>query len=444
MSTLIRIAVFALALVAGAAQAADPLVISSGNDRAIPIAVVPFGFQGGNVLPEDMSNIIGNDLRNSGYFEPLPRQNMISQPAQASEVIFRDWKAVGVNYVMVGNIVPAGGRLQVQYALFDVGTEQQVLTGSVTGSTDQLRDMSHYIADQSFEKLTGIKGAFSTKMLYVTAERFSVDNTRYTLQRSDYDGARPVTLLQSREPIVSPRFSPDGRRIAYVSFEQKRPRIFIQYVDTGRREQITNFEGLNGAPAFSPDGNRLAFVLSRDGNPEIYVMDLGSRALRRLTNNLAIDTEPFWGKDGSTLYFTSDRGGKPQIYKMNVNSGAVDRVTFIGNYNANPKDPGNGPPPAGLHQLPDCRPGPPARQSAGAVEHHSGRFAHCCAQWHHANLRHPPAGPGRADARIHQRTRTDTSPYRSGRCARAFLVPLPELTVANGYKLIHWGSLGVT
>ncbi|MGU4926175.1 Tol-Pal system protein TolB, partial [Escherichia coli] len=131
------------------------------------------------------------------------------------------------------------------------------------------------------------KGAFSTKMLYVTAERFSVDNTRYTLQRSDYDGARPVTLLQSREPIVSPRFSPDGRRIAYVSFEQKRPRIFIQYVDTGRREQITNFEGLNGAPAFSPDGNRLAFVLSRDGNPEIYVMDLGSRALRRLTNNLA-------------------------------------------------------------------------------------------------------------------------------------------------------------
>ncbi|EPB1235760.1 Tol-Pal system beta propeller repeat protein TolB [Pseudomonas aeruginosa] len=337
MSTLIRIALFALALVAGAAQAADPLVISSGNDRAIPIAVVPFGFQGGNVLPEDMSNIIGNDLRNSGYFEPLPRQNMISQPAQASEVIFRDWKAVGVNYVMVGNIVPAGGRLQVQYALFDVGTEQQVLTGSVTGSTDQLRDMSHYIADQSFEKLTGIKGAFSTKMLYVTAERFSVDNTRYTLQRSDYDGARPVTLLQSREPIVSPRFSPDGRRIAYVSFEQKRPRIFIQYVDTGRREQITNFEGLNGAPAFSPDGNRLAFVLSRDGNPEIYVMDLGSRALRRLTNNLAIDTEPFWGKDGSTLYFTSDRGGKPQIYKMNVNSGAVDRVTFIGNYNANPK-----------------------------------------------------------------------------------------------------------
>ncbi|MCY1329101.1 Protein TolB [compost metagenome] len=337
MINLIRIALLALVALAGLARAADPLVVSTGTDRAVPIAVVPFGWQGGNVLPEDMSTIIGNDLRNSGYFEPIPRQNMISQPAQASEVIYRDWSAIGAQYVLIGSIVPAGGRLQVQYGLFNVATQQQVLTGSVGGSTDQLRDMSHYIADQAFEKLTGIKGAFSTKMLYVTAERFSVDNTRYTLQRSDYDGARAVTLLQSREPILSPRFSPDGRRIAYVSFEQKRPRIFMQYVDTGRREQISNFEGLNGAPAFSPDGNRLAFVLSRDGNPEVYMMDLGSRQLRRLTNNAAIDTEPFWGKDGSTLYFTSDRGGKPQVYKMNVNSGSAERVTFIGNYNANPK-----------------------------------------------------------------------------------------------------------
>jgi TolB protein len=174
-------------------------------------------------------------------------------------------------------------------------------------------------------------------MLYVTAERFSVNNTRYTLQRSDYDGQRAVTLLQSREPILSPRYAPDGRRIAYVSFEQKRPRIFIQHIDTGRREQITNFEGLNGAPAWSPEGNRLAFVLSRDGNPEIYVMDLGSRQLRRVTNNMAIDTEPFWGADGQTIYFTSDRAGKPQIYKTSIGGGEPQRVTFAGNYNANPK-----------------------------------------------------------------------------------------------------------
>ncbi|MBU0806361.1 MAG: Tol-Pal system protein TolB [Gammaproteobacteria bacterium] len=337
MNTLMRIVLLGLTLLVGSVQAADPLVISSGTDRATPIAVVPFGWQGGTVLPEDMAEIIGSDLRNSGVFEPIARQNMISLPTQAAEVIYRDWQALGAQYVLVGSIVPSAGRLQVQFALFNVTTQQQVMTGSVGGGVDQLRDMAHHIADQSYEKLTGVKGAFSTRMLYVTAERFSVSNTRYTLQRSDYDGARAVTLLQSREPILSPSFAPDGRRIAYVSFEQRRPRIFVQHIDTGRREQVTNFEGLNGAPAWSPDGNRLAFVLSKDGNPEIYVMDMGTRQLRRVTNQASIDTEPFWGKDGQTLYFTSDRSGKPQIYKTNINSGAAERVTFIGNYNANPK-----------------------------------------------------------------------------------------------------------
>ncbi len=338
MIKILRSSLLMLLCVASVAIAQEKnILVSSGADRAIPIAVVPFGWQGGNVLPEDISTIVGNDLRNSGVFEPIPRQNMISLPTQGSEVIYRDWKALGAQYVLVGNIVPNGARLQVQFALFNVATEQQVLTGTVGGGVDQLRDMAHHIADQSFEKLTGVKGAFSTRMLYVTAERFGVNNTRYTLQRSDYDGARAVTLLQSREPILSPSFASDGKRIAYVSFEQKRPRIFVQHIDTGRREQVTNFEGLNGAPAWSPDGTKLAFTLSRDGNPEIYVMDMGSRNLRRVTNHSAIDTEPFWGKDGQTIYFTSDRSGKPQIYKTNINSGAVERVTFVGNYNANPK-----------------------------------------------------------------------------------------------------------
>jgi TolB protein len=337
VNTLIRIALLGLALLVGSVQAADPLVVTRGSDRAIPIAVVPFGWQGGTVLPEDMSTVIGNDLRNSGMYEPIPRQNMISLPTSAAEIIYRDWQALGAQYVMVGSIVPNGGRLQVQFALFNVATQQQVVAGTVGGTPDQLRDMAHHVADQAFEKLTGIKGAFSTKMLYVTAERFGVNNTRYTLQRSDYDGARGVTLLQSREPILSPRYAPDGRRIAYVSFEQRRPRIFLQHIDTGRREQLTNFEGLNGAPAFSPDGNRLAFVLSKDGNPEIYVMDLGSRNIQRVTNSGSIETEPFWGKDGQTLYFTSDRAGKPQIYKQSIHGGAAQRVTFTGNYNANPK-----------------------------------------------------------------------------------------------------------
>ena len=338
MRNLLRGMLVVICCMAGIAAADEKnILVTSGSDRATPIAVVPFGWQGGSVLPDDMAQIVSDDLRNSGYYAPIPKGYMISQPNQASEVVFRDWKAVGAQYLMVGNITPAGGRLQIQYTLFNVATEQQVLTGSVSGTAEQLRDMAHYISDQSFEKLTGIKGAFSTRLLYVTAERFSVDNTRYTLQRSDYDGARAVTLRQSREPILSPRVAPDGKRIAYVSFEQRRPRIFVQHIDTGRREQITNFEGLNGAPAWSPDGSRLAFVLSKDGNPDIYVMNMASRQLSRVTSGPGINTEPFWGKDGSTIYFTSDRGGKPQVYKANVNGGGAERVTFIGNYNANPK-----------------------------------------------------------------------------------------------------------
>jgi len=165
VNTLIRYILLGLVLVVGSAQAADPLVISSGSDRAIPIAVVPFGWQGGQPLPEDLGNIVSDDLRNSGVFSPIPRQNMLSQPSQASEVIFRDWKALGANYVLVGNVVPNGGRLQISYALFNVSTEQQVLTGNVGGSTDQLRDMAHFISDQAYEKLTGVKGAFSTRIL---------------------------------------------------------------------------------------------------------------------------------------------------------------------------------------------------------------------------------------------------------------------------------------
>ncbi len=338
MTTLIRSFLLGLCCLAGLAVAEEANIrVTAGADRAIPIAVVPFGWDGGSVLPEDIAQIIGDDLRNSGMYEPIPRQNMISSPRTGSEILFRDWKALGAQYLIVGNIVPAAGRLQVQYELYNVATEQQVLRAVVPGGMDQLRDIAHHIADKAFEKLTGIPGAFSTRMLYVTAERLGTSNTRYTLQRSDYDGARAVTLLQSREPILSPRYAPDGRRIAYVSFEQRKPRIFIQHIDTGRREQVTNFEGLNGAPAWSPDGNRLAFVLSRDGNPEIYVMDVNTRQMQRVTNHYAIDTEPFWGKDGQTLYFTSDRAGKPQIYRQSIGSGNAERVTFIGNYNANPK-----------------------------------------------------------------------------------------------------------
>jgi len=318
------------------AQSAEPLVITRGTDRATPIAVVPFGWQGDDLPTGDLAQIIAADLYNSGLFAPIDRQNMISQPAHASEIIYRDWQALSAQYLLIGNVVASGGQLEGQFSLYNVSTEQQLLSGRTRGTAAQLRDMAHYIADEAYQNLTGSKGAFSTRLLYVTANQ-SASSSRYRLYRADYDGARATVLLESSEPILSPRYSPDGSQVAYVSFERRRPRIFIQQVATGKREQITDFDGLNGAPAFSPDGKQLALVLSRDGNPEIYVMNLANRSLKRVTNHFAIDTEPFWGSNGQTLYFTSDRSGKPQIYRTGLNGGEPQRVTFEGNYNANPK-----------------------------------------------------------------------------------------------------------
>ncbi|PKM30136.1 MAG: Tol-Pal system beta propeller repeat protein TolB [Gammaproteobacteria bacterium HGW-Gammaproteobacteria-11] len=332
--------VVALALLVCSQQllAQGAIEITRGSDKATPIAVVPFGWQGGTPLSEDLAQITANNLRNTGMFAPFDRANMLSYPTQASELFARDWKILGVEYVVVGQIKrdPAVDRFEVVFSLYNVLREEVLLTRTVTGSQVQLRDMAHHLSDQIFEEITGIRGAFNTKLLYVAAERYSPTNTRFTLQRSDYDGARAVTLLQSREPILTPSYAPDGQRIAYVSFESRRPEIYVHYVQTGRRERITSFEGLNGAPAWSPDGEHLAFVLSRDGNPEIYVMNLASKQMRRITNHFAIDTEPTW-MDNNTIVFTSDRGGRPQVYKQDLRTGVSERLTFVGNYNANAK-----------------------------------------------------------------------------------------------------------
>ena len=326
----------AMLLMAQVALAQEAIEITRGSDRATPIAVVPFGWQGGTPLTEDLADITSNNLRNTGMFAPFDRDNMLGYPTTAEEIFPRDWKMLGVEYVLAGNVTSTGTGYSLQYHLYSVPREEVLLSRTVSGGEKQLRDIAHKLSDEVFEHITGIKGAFSTKLLYVAAERFSADNIRYTLQRSDYDGARTVTLLQSREPILTPSYAPDGQRIAYVSFESRRPEIYVHYIQTGRRERITSFEGLNGAPAWSPDGKRLAFVLSRDGNPEIYVMELASKQMRRVTNHHGIDTEPTW-LDNNTLVFTSDRGGRPQIYKQDLNSGTTERLTFVGNYNANAK-----------------------------------------------------------------------------------------------------------
>lgn len=198
----------------------------------------------------------------------------------------------------------------------------------------QLRDAAHFIADQIYQALTGNRGAFSTRIVYVTAERVTSQTARYRLEMADWDGNRPRVILESREPIMSPSWSADGKKIAYVSFETGRPAIYVQYLATGKRERIQSFKGLNGAPAWSPDGTKLALVLSKDGNPEIYVLNVVNGDLQRVTNHYGIDTEPSWAPDGQSLVFTSDRGGSPQIYRLYLATRQMERLTYEGNYNA--------------------------------------------------------------------------------------------------------------
>jgi TolB protein len=259
---------------------------------------------------------------------------MLSQPHTAKDVFFRDWQAVGSDFVVVGSVESSGGNVKVKYALLDVIKQQRLLSETLSGRDAQLRDIAHTISDRVYEKITGVRGAFATRILYVSAANRREKRHNYRLYMADADGARQRLIVESEEPLLSPTWAPNGREIAYVSFESGRPAIYRQNIATGAREKLTNFKGLNSAPSWSPDGSKLAMVLSKDGNPDIYVMDLATKSLRRLTRNAAIDTEPSWFPDGKSLVFTSDRGRKPQIYKVSLDGGMVERLTFEGNYNA--------------------------------------------------------------------------------------------------------------
>ena len=312
--------------------------ITQGVDNPVPIAIVPFEWTGFGVLSENITSIVNSDLRNSGEFAPIPEQNMLSTPHQESEVFYRDWGFLGADYLLVGKIMRSNNSdlFEVQYELFDVRQEVRMVGEVISGSEAQLRDIAHQISDVIFEQITGIRGAFSTKILYITSQQQSAEQSSYQLNLADADGGRPQVLLQSKEPIMSPAWSPDAKKIAYVSFESSRPRIYIQDLGTGSREQITDFPGINGSPVWSPDGTKMAMVLSKDGNPDIFVMDLATRALRKITDHFALDTEPSWTPDGKSLIYTSEQGGnnRPQIYQVALDSGQFERVTFEGTYNS--------------------------------------------------------------------------------------------------------------
>lgn len=324
-----------LGLYVGQAYAGLTIEITSGVDNPTPIAVVPFANSNG--LPEDLQQIVADDLLYSGLFRPIPKTDMLSFPKAASDVFYRDWRALGASYLVTGVLDKVETGYILKFELFDVLSQKSIYQGRTAGSTAQLRDMAHKVSDVVFERITGIRGIFSTKIVYV--EDLRQGAKRYRLVHADADGARDKVLLSSAEPLLSPTWSNDGKKVAYVSFETGRPAIFVQNIATSERRQVTNFKGLNGAPAFSPDDKSLALVLSKDGNPEIYTLDLASLSLRRVTRtaNNVIDTEPNWSADGRSLIFTSNRGGKPQIYRVGLASGRVERLTFYGDYNARPR-----------------------------------------------------------------------------------------------------------
>ncbi|MCY3769568.1 MAG: Tol-Pal system beta propeller repeat protein TolB [Gammaproteobacteria bacterium] len=313
--------------------------VKKGTTAGIPIAIVPFKLYDG--VPEEYqpADIIDSDLGLSGRFESVPRDTFLSTPSDLESVQYKDWRLIKSEALVVGKVFHLGNdQYEIRFRLIDVFRETQLAGQKFIATTKQLRQFSHRISNIIYEKLTGIEGAFDTKIAYVKIADVKVQgepaSKRYLLQVADADGWNPKTVLESPRAILSPAWSPDGNRLAYVSFEKGRSMIFLQDIWSGKRSSIAGFRGLNSAPSWSPDGKKLALTLSRDGNPDIYIFDVGTSALRRLTRSTAIDTEPAWSPDGKSIVFTSGRSGAPQLYQIAASGGPVKRLTFDGKYNA--------------------------------------------------------------------------------------------------------------
>ena len=326
----------AFLLVAMPGHAQLRLDITQGVRDAVPIAVVPFGGQaeGG---ANDIAAVVANDLRMSGRFAPLERRDMVSRPTSGGEIRFEDWRLLKSDFVVVGRVEPDGAGLAVNFELHNVRTGASLLAQRLPSTDKGLRATAHRIADLVFERLTGIPGAFSTRIAYVAVDG-KPPAQRYRLVVADADGYNPRTVLESREPIMSPAWSPEGQSLAYVSFESKVSAVYVQQLATGQRSRVSARAGINGAPAWSPDGRKLALTLSRDGNLDIYTLELATQTLTRVTSDEAIDTEAEWSKDGQSLYFTSDRAGNAQVYQVRLDEARrAERVTFTNSYNARPR-----------------------------------------------------------------------------------------------------------
>jgi TolB protein len=313
------------------AKAALEIEISGGSAQQVPVAIVPFA-QTTTANQENISTIISADLRRSGLFRVLETGGVVSRPSDIAQIKYSEWAALQVQAMAVGVVetLPAN-RLKVTFQLADVLKQTQLTGMQYNIAPNQLRATAHKIADVIYQKLTGESGIFASRIAYINKS-----NGRYALRIADADGANPLTMVSSKEPIISPSWSPDGSKIAYVSFEKKKPIIFVQSL-SGQRTVLANFKGNNSAPAWGPDGSKLAIVLTYGANSQVYTINADGSGLQQITKSSAIDTEPTWSNDGQWIYFSSDRGGKPQIYKVSSSGGEPQRVTFEGAYNVSPR-----------------------------------------------------------------------------------------------------------
>lgn len=316
---------------APAARAQLQIEIIGAGTNQYPIAIAPL--RGEDGLPQSVTAVVASDLNRSGLFKLVDSGGLPVMPAEPADMDYPMWRARGADTVVIGSVAPLpDGRYDIRFRLMDAVGQTQLLGFAYQVTAGQLRGTAHRIADAIYEKLTGDTGVFSTRVTYVVKKA-----GRYELQVADADGYAPRTVFASNEPVISPSWSPDGGRLAYVSFENQKPVVYVQSLQSGARTAVANFRGSNSAPAWSPDGNRLAVTLSKDGNTQIYLINADGSGVNRLMTSRLIDTEPDFSPDGQFILFTSDRAGSPQIYRVPVAGGTPERITYEGSYNVSPR-----------------------------------------------------------------------------------------------------------